>query len=910
MRRFLCLSLVLTASYSCGVDNVAVDTPPAPQQSAPTVAAADPAPQPSHAPTATLSPGAPVVSSPGVSAPAAASPAETVAPPAPELEEAIEAEEELRVAVAEEIADEVAGQDPEPSREAAIVEQIALLQAESRGLPVDAADLEDPEQPALAEEETALIDELTAEAIPEDYSIPEVRERRLLRTESDLPLTLNSQVARRINYFGSGRGRGTIRATLGRAGAFRTMIERILEEEDVPKELFHLAQAESGFRPKARSYARATGMWQFMSFRGKQYGLRQDRNLEERYDPENATRAAARHLKDLYIEFGDWYLAMAAYNCGPGRVTRAIARGKTRDYWELSRRRLLPRQTRDYVPIILAMTYVDKNLDMYDVGTIDFAPVRKYDTVEIADEVSLELLADLTGTSATALEDLNPALARSATPPYRYDLRIPQGSAEGFHQKLAAVPADKRLSWRSHEVRQGDTVADIAKRYKVAPDQLIATNGLSSADAPLTAGLRLNVPAQTKLRSFRRWGGAGGLQEAGTGRYRVANGDTLGAIARRFGVSVAQLRAWNGLPNTFIRAGRYLVVRPDGAGKSGTSVRASSSAGPAPSGRYRVRRGDTLGKIAARHGTSVSRLMAWNGLRSTRIGVGQTLKVPGASNSGSSSSASAPTAAGPGQYRIRSGDNLGAIATRFGVTVSDLKSWNGLRSSRIRAGNYLRVRPPSSGGSGSSAPVRSAGAANYKVQRGDSLDLIARRNGVTVSDLKRWNNLSSSRIQAGQMLKVGGKAAPAPQPVQTARASAPATAPRSAPAKPSAPVPADGRYLIRSGDTLGHIAEKYGVRASDLRRWNNMRGSRISAGKYLNVRPPSSSRSSAPATQTASSSSGGQRYRIRSGDTLELIAKRFNCSIADLKAWNGLRSSRIRAGAYLTVKPGNTSGGE
>jgi len=892
MRRFLCLSLVLAVGFSCGGERVAVETPPAPQPtpSVVTAPAAEPVPEPPK--TATLTPGVPTVEAPGDAAPPAVVEPETPA----EVAGAIEVEESLRVADPEEI--EIA----ESPRRAAIVEQIARLEAEAQEDPISAAQL-DPEQPALAEESTALFDELTAEAIPEDYSIPEVRERRLLRTESDLPLTLNSQVARRINYFGSGRGRGTIRATLGRAGAFREMIERILEEEDVPKELFHLAQAESGFRPKARSYARATGMWQFMSFRGKQYGLRQDRHLEERYDPEGATRAAARHLKDLYIEFDDWYLAMAAYNCGPGRVTRAIARGKTRDYWELSRRRLLPRQTRDYVPIILAMAYVDKNLDMYDVGTIDFAPVRRYDTIETNGEASLELLADLTGTSATALEDLNPALARSATPPYRYDLRVPQGSTDGFEERLAAVPADKRLAWRSHEVREGDTLEAVAKRYKVTAAQLAATNELSSPTASLTAGLRLNVPAQTKLRSFRRWGGAGGLQEAGTGRYRVANGDTLGAIARRFNVSVAQLRSWNGLPNTFIRAGRYLVVRPNGGkASSGSSTRASSSPGPAPSGSYRVRSGDTLGKIASRHGTSVSRLMAWNSLSSTRISVGQRLKVPGAS---SSSPTSAPTSAGPGQYRIRSGDNLGAIATRFGVSVTDLKAWNGLRSTRIRAGNYLRVRPPSAGAS--SAPA-AGGGSKYKVRRGDSLDLIARRNGVSVADLKAWNGLSSSSIQAGQSLTVSGRTTSTKSaPVQTVKAaSAPDPVSQRA-AKPSAPVPSDGRYRIRSGDTLGHIAEMYGVRASDLRRWNNMRGSRISAGKYLRVRPPSAS---APARAAApSSSTGGQRYRIRSGDTLELIAKRFNCSISDLKAWNGLRSTRIRAGAYLTVKPGNSSGG-
>lgn len=811
--------------------------------------------------------------------------------------------------------------DSLPLAELAEREQEAALQSENASLfayleePREPGSEDDPEQPALAAEEGALFDELVAEAdeipIPENASLSERREIRLRNTRSDLPLTLNSQVIGLIKYFTEGRGRSTTRATLGRSGAFREMIERVLEEEDVPPELFYLAQAESGFRSKARSYARATGMWQFMSFRGKQYGLRQDRYLEERYDPEKATRAAARHLKDLYIEFDDWYLAMAAYNAGPGRVSRAIARGKTRDYWELCRRRLLPRQTRNYVPIILAMTYVDKNLDMYDVGTIDYAPARGYDTVRVSEPVSLELLADIIGTRASQLEDLNPALARSATPPYAYDLRVPLGAGEGLLAELAGVPQDKRLQWRRHAVEDGETLAEVAKRWKVDIAALAGANGLS-ADDPLSAGLALNIPTATKLRSFRSYGGAGGLVDDGTGRYRIANGDTLGGIARRFGVSVAQLRAWNGLPNSFIRAGRYLIVRPNGgsaSSSSGSAPRASASAGPAPEGRYRVRSGDTLGKIAQRHRTSVSRLMAWNGLRSTRIRVGQTLKVPGSAPSSASSSGSGPAPAGGGQYRIRSGDNLASIAQRFGVSVGELQQWNGMgRSTRIRAGSYLRVRPASS--SSSAAASSPGGAGTYRVRPGDSLTVIARRQGVAVEDLKRWNGLTTSRIRAGQMLKVGGSASSTAAPREAAvRASAPRQPSPQAPA--SSPPSGDGRYRIRPGDTLGHIAERFGVTASDLRRWNNMRGSRITAGDYLTVRPPGASAAPSPSpARRASNDSGAQRYRIRSGDTLATIADRFGVSVRELMAWNGLRNSRIRAGDYLTIRGGGSSGGE
>ena len=770
------------------------------------------------------------------------------------------------------------------------------LELEAFAIPPAAAELQDSEAPAEPEE-NALLDEITETVIPEDYSLPENRLKRLARTDSDLPLVLNEQVVRMVNYFTGKRGRRTIKAALGRSGAYREMIERILEEEDVPAEIFYLAQAESGFRPKARSYARATGMWQFMAFRGRQYQLRQDKYLEERYDAEKATRAAAKHLKDLYIEFEDWYLAMAAYNCGPGRVTRAIARGKTRDYWELSRKRLLPRQTRSYVPIILAMTYVSKNLDMYELGEIDYAPPLRYDTVETDAETTLELIADVTDSTVETIKQLNPALHRSATPPYAYALRLPPGTGEAFERELASIPVDKRASWRRHRLTEGETLAAVAKQYKVREADLIALNNLDAGSAELTEGMALTVPTTTAIRNYRVYGGAGGLMQDGTGRYRIASGDTLGGIGRRFGVSVGQLRDWNGLPSSRIRAGRYLIVRPEGA-----AAPAKYDSSSAPTGSYTVRRGDSLSRIAKRYGVSVSRLKGWNGLVGDRLQVGDKLRVPAPKQSASApkpvrrastrsaaiASSTRSAAPGPGQYRIRSGDSLGAIADRFGVSVSELKRWNKLRSSRIRAGKYLIVRPeavsapklasrPTTAESAKKS-VTAATGERYRIRSGDTLAAIAGRYDVSVADLKQWNSLRSTRIRAGNYLVVGSGAARS-EPATRKAASRPAPRQRAA--------TAPARYKVQPGDTLGAIADKVGVSVSDLKIWNGLRSTRIRAGHYLNTRPPSAE---------------GGRYRIQRGDTLELIAKRFKVSIADLKRWNGLRSSRITAGDYLTVR--------
>ena len=887
MRRCVCLVVVSAIGLSCTGDKVSVTTapPPAPQPTPP-AATATIAPQPQEKPAA--------------DPPPKPSPAPAVAATAPVRS---------------------AGPSPAPLPQRAATHPPTVedeLAMRLRQLDIDALEQSmatsaflDPNLPAIEEEEGSLLDEITQESIPEDVDIAQWREERLQNTQSDLPLTLNDHVKRLINYFSEGKGRATTRATLGRSGAYRKTIERILEEEDVPKELFYLAQAESGFRPKARSYARATGMWQFVSFRGKQYGLRQDRYVEERYDFEKATRAAARHLKDLYIEFGDWYLAFAAYNSGPGRVTRAIERGNTRDYWEMCRKQLLPRQTREYVPIILAMAYVDKNLDMYDVGVIDYAPLRDYDTVRVSSEISLDLIADITGSSVTELEQMNEALLRSATPPYSYDLRLPSGSSEGFQTALASIPEDKRMQWRYHAGEEDILIADLAKKHKVSAEQIIAVNGLQPDATLVPAGSPLHIPAETQLRVYRGYSDAGGLTEAGGGRYRIASGDTLGGIARRFGVTVAQLRAWNGLPNTRIRAGRYLIVNPNG-GPETSSARSSGSAGSAPEGIYVVRRGDTLGAIARRYGTTTSQIQSWNGLRSTRIQVGDRLKVP---SSGSSSGASVARSASPvsvpgGRYRIRSGDNLSGIAERFGVSVDNLRAWNNMRGTRITAGEYLIVSP---GGSADpepepavSAAAAPAGGRRYTVRSGDSLGLIASRFGASVTDLKRWNGLRSNVIRPGQSLIVNPDAG---ETVAQSAPPAPAPQAASAPAQTvsSSSSSTEVEYRVRPGDTLGGIAERFGVTTSDLRSWNKMRGSRIVAGETLNVRPPADRTavaSAAPArTATPSAALGAESYSVQSGDNLGAIAQRHGVTVDDLVAWNGLRSTRLSVGQRLLTRP-------
>jgi membrane-bound lytic murein transglycosylase D len=298
---------------------------------------------------------------------------------------------------------------------------------------------------------------------------------QLAATSSQLPLVVNDAVLSYMNFFTSERGRRVLYAGLKRSGRYRGMISRILDEEGVPQELIHLAQAESAFAPRAVSRAAATGMWQFVRSRGSEYGLKADRMSDERLDPEKATRAAARHLRDLYQQLGDWHLAMAAYNCGPYCVERAVQRTGYADYWELRSRNALPLETRNYVPAILAMAIVSKNLQTYGLQPVEPDPPIEYDTVQMTADTSLALIADAADLPAGDIRDLNPSLLRSLAPA-GYEVRVPRSKGAVVLAALEAVPAAKRSAWRLHRVTEGETLASIARRYSTAPSSIAAVN--------------------------------------------------------------------------------------------------------------------------------------------------------------------------------------------------------------------------------------------------------------------------------------------------------------------------------------------------------------------------------------------------------------------------------------------------
>jgi len=413
----------------------------------------------------------------------------------------------------------------------------------------------------------APIDEVAEMTFPVDPRLKDRAEQAAKTASHDLPLTVNDEVLSFLNFFQTPRGKAIVETGLRRSGRYRDMISRVLKEEGVPQDLIYLAQAESAFQPLALSRAGARGIWQFVPWRGNEYGLKRSWWVDERQDPEKATRAAAQHLRDLYGLFGDWYLAMAAYNCGPGNVQKGVERTGYADFWELYRRNVLPRETKNYVPIIVALTLIAKDAAHYGVQTELDQPVPT-DMVKPGRAIDLRLVAETIDVDTETLRSLNPSLLRMATPDDpSFELRLPRGTAQKFSAEIADIPPEKWVSWRRHRVEAGETLTSLAKKYHVTAPAIAAANSLGRTDV-LSPGDKLIIPAsqpvaETKSRLVR---------------YRVRKGDTLGGIADQFSVSPEELRKWNGLKTARVSRGMVLRVYTIGGAPETVLVRKRSTA--------------------------------------------------------------------------------------------------------------------------------------------------------------------------------------------------------------------------------------------------------------------------------------------------------------------------------------------
>ncbi|HEY1993513.1 MAG TPA: transglycosylase SLT domain-containing protein [Edaphobacter sp.] len=396
--------------------------------------------------------------------------------------------------------------------------------------------------------EAAPLDAANEVTFPANAALTAKVTAELKTTQSDFPLVVNDYVAGFISYFSnSAAGHAHLLRSLERAGKYKEMISKNLSDQGVPQDLIYLAVAESGFQPQAlNARSGAGGMWQFMPTGA--YGLARNGWFDERFDPQKSSIAYAKYMKTLYNQFGDWYLAMAAYDWGPGNVQRAVMRTGYADFWELYRRNVLPGETKNYVPGIIAAIIMAKNPEQYGLDKVvpDAAVIS--DTVTVDYAIDLRLVADVTNSSLLEIVALNPSLLRMTTPrDMSFDLHIPLGTLDVFATRIKDIPEDKRASWRFHVVRSGETLDGIATALHAHASDIARTNGLKADDVVAT-GDELIIPV------------AGVVANAGPQRYAARRGDTLITVADRFGVSVEDLRRWNHLSSNVIRPGSSLAV--------------------------------------------------------------------------------------------------------------------------------------------------------------------------------------------------------------------------------------------------------------------------------------------------------------------------------------------------------------
>jgi len=479
--------------------------------------------------------------------------------------------------------------------------------------------------------EPAPIDEANDITFPVDPNVTAKAEAEIKTTKSDLPLVMNDQVAMFVNYFSSPRGKATLEHAWARSGRYRDMVLETLKNEGVPQDLIYLAQAESGFQPLAVSRAGARGMWQFMAQSGALYGLQRNWWVDERQDPQKSTIAAARHLKDLYKQFGDWYLAMAAYNTGASNVQHAVERTGYADFWELYRRGVLPKETRNYVPIIVAVTIIAKNPEQYGLQHVAPEPPEKLDQVTITYPVDLRLVAECVDTPLENLQAINPSLLRLTTPKDQsFTLNLPAGSREKYETAIAAIPTDMRTWWRYHRVEYGDTLASVARKYHTSFSSIAEANNLPGDE--VRVGAKLIIP----IAPGKQGGETVAYSHKAT-RYKVRKGDTVDSVADDFEVPADKLRKWNHLRGNSLAVGRILsIYKPTGSGAS--EVASMRRSAPTKSGHkpsktsdaakyHKVKKGETLSSIAESYNISVATLKHDNPRLSANLRAGDVLVI-------------------------------------------------------------------------------------------------------------------------------------------------------------------------------------------------------------------------------------------------------------------------------------------
>jgi len=569
----------------------------------------------------------------------------------------------------------------------------------------------------------------------------------------------NAQVRKWIDYF-CGRGRKTFENWVRRSGQYRLLTLKILKEEGMPLEIVNLALIESGFNPNAYSKAHAVGMWQFIRSTARLYGMRVDWWADERRDPVRSTRAASRYLRDLYTNFGDWELVIAAYNTGPRGVERAMKRARSDSFWELR----LPRETRDHVPKFMAACIIMNSPGGYGFDFEYDDPVE-FEEIRVAPKTSLAVIAECAGVEDKTVSQMNPHLIRECAPDgsEHYGVRIPRGTLEICQANLAEIPEQDRVAksyaspYMKHTVRRGESLSVIARKYGTSVSTIAQANGIKNYHR-IRAGDVLTIPY-----------GDGVVLPQNPGVHVVRRGETLTSVAHRYGLKVNDIAVWNELRSRdLIYPGQKLIVSLD------ETVKPPPQVAEGETFVHVVSRGETISAIAHRYGASCEGVLHANGLTSRdMIYPGQKIKIPGNG---------APRAS---VHTVKSGDTVSGIAAKYGVQTSEVLAANSMsEDDRIYPGQQLRV---------SGAPGQ---VVEHTVRAGDTIYDIAREYGVSTSSVLAANCMSPrDRIYPGEKIKI----------------------PEGGGVRDEIIV-----HSVRTGDTITGIAKRYGASSKDVLKENGL----------------------------------------------------------------------------------------
>jgi len=507
------------------------------------------------------------------------------------------------------------------------------------------------------ESEEVLDEELSALEKVGDWEDgkPEMVQKTEPEVVFDFPVTMNKQVEFYLDTFQNQQKR-YFKRWLARSGRYLPYIQEQLAKAGLPRDLAYLAMIESGFNPSAYSHAKAVGLWQFIRGTGRNYGLRIDRWVDERRDPEKATRAAIAYLGALYEEFGDWYLAVASYNAGEGKIRKGIKKYNTRNFWELARHKFLRLETKRYVPKLIAAILIAREPEKYGFFNIPYHAPLAYDLVTVPGGTDLRAVAVAANSKTDTIRTLNNELRRHRTPPGRsgYQIKVPRGCRELVANNLHRVHPVVATDWKTHIVRRGETLRRICRRYRINTRTLLKANNLRSAR--LRKGQRLRIPCQSKKYVLLAPGEtlqdhyARNLKNNPHVLHRLRKGETLSKLARQYQVPVTLIREWNGIQNDRkIRAGQHIVIYGDKAASRGSRAARIGIRQDRPDNIITLsdtKKWHPRGKKAAH--------LTW--------------------------------------YRVRHGDSLWTIARKFRVSAHDIRRWNQLRSNLIRPGTKLIIK--------------------------------------------------------------------------------------------------------------------------------------------------------------------------------------------------------------------------